>query len=121
METRVLVGTAVSGGSLRGLLEEAIARCGAGQIALGLERLAMEFPLPCPSGVGRPLTPHELMELRKGQHVFFSSALCSKYFVLRRGEAWRFVLFDDEETVQKKAELARSLGITELFELYPFF
>lgn len=118
MERRILVGSAVSGGSLRGLLEEAIARYGARRLVLGVERVAMEFPLPCPSGVGRPLTERELRELRRGRKVFFSPALCAKYFLLCRNGSWRFVLFDDEETMERKLALARSLGVCDAFELY---
>ena len=99
METRVLVGTAVSGGSLRGLLEDAIRRYGARHIAVGIEHVRMDFPLPCRSGTGVPLTQRELERLRArtGARVFFSEPLCAKYFTYRDGDSHRFVLFDDEE------------------------
>ena len=45
----LLVGTGLSGGSLRALLEETACRYGAERLALDLERVMMDFPLPCPS------------------------------------------------------------------------
>ena len=119
METRILVTTAVSGGSLRELLESAIAQYGAKRLVTGMERVAMDFSLPCPSGEGTPLTPRQLAELRRdcGASVFFSESLCAKYFTCRRGGVWHFILFDDEETLRRKEALARSLGIESVFLL----
>jgi len=121
METRFLVGSAVSGGSLRELLESAAKACGAGRIVFGVESVAMDFPLPCPSGVGVRLAPSELEALRRqcGAPVYFSEALCAKYFTCRRNGRAHFILFDDEETLRCKQELARSLGIREILRLYP--
>ncbi len=121
MDTKVLVGTAVSGGSLRRLLAEAVERYGARRLAVGLERMAMDFPLPSPTGKGIPLTSAELSSLRRrsGACVFFSEALCAKYFTYRADAHIRFVLFDDDETLRRKEALARSLGIEAIFALYP--
>jgi hypothetical protein len=120
METRILIGSAVSGGSLRELLEEAASACGTERLVLGLERIAMDFPLPCPSGIGTPLTRAELESLRRGAAVFFSEPLCAKYFVCRRGGKPHFILFDDDETLRRKQALARTLGIGDCFLLYPY-
>ena len=120
METRILIGTALSGGSLRELLEEAVAKYDVTQLALGVERTAMNFPLPCRGGYGTPLTPEKLAALRRscGAPVFFSEALCAKYFTYRAGGETRLVLFDDDETVHRKLTLAQSLGIEEAFRIY---
>lgn len=120
METRILVGTAISGGTLRGLLEEAIEKHGAKRLAVGIERVAMDFPLPCPSGEGKPLTPDALARLRRHSRtaVFFSEALCAKYFTYRSGAETHLVLFDDEDTVHRKQKLARELGIEDVFLMY---
>ena len=48
----VLLCTALSGGTLEGRLNQAAARYGAEHLALDLQRLAMDFPVPCPSGQG---------------------------------------------------------------------
>ena len=120
METRILIGTALSGGSLRELLEEAVDKYGTAQLALGVERTAMDFPLPCRGGYGTPLKPEALAALRRscGAPVFFSEALCAKYFTYRRDSETRLVLFDDDETVGRKLALAQSLGIGEAFRIY---
>lgn len=59
-ETVVLLCTVLSGGSLQGRLEETCAAYGAQRLALDLERLMMDFPLPCPSGEGIRLSREEL-------------------------------------------------------------
>lgn len=119
METRILITTAISGGSLRALLEESLRQYGAERLAVGIERVAMDFPLPCPTGEGRTLSPRELAYLRRcsGAPVFFSEALCAKYFAYFGGGSLRFVLFDDEDTIRKKERLARELGIRNIFLL----
>ncbi len=120
METRILVSTAVSGGSLRSLLGEALRRYGAARLAVGVELVRMDFPLPCRSGTGTSLSGDELSRLRAGcggASVFFSTPLCAKYFTYRAGESYHFVLFDDEETLRRKAALARELGISNVFLL----
>lgn len=52
----VLICTALSGGILQQRLEDAVRRFGSGRLALDLQRLRMDFPLPCPSGEGLSLT-----------------------------------------------------------------
>ena len=56
---KVLIPTALSGGTLRGRLEEAAARYGAGRVALAVERSAADFYLPAPNGHGQPLSQAE--------------------------------------------------------------
>ncbi len=120
METRILVCTALSGGSLRALLEEAVKKYGAERVAVGVERVSMDFPLPCRSGYGAPLSQESLAALRRRYQtpVFFSEALCAKYFTYRACGKTRLVLFDDDETVRRKLALARSLGIRDAFTVY---
>ena len=121
-ETAILVSTAVSGGSLRGLIEDVIGQYGLKRIIVGIERVAMDFPLPCPSGEGRRLSPEELACMRLGHcaPVFFSDALCAKYFTCLSGGKLHFVLFDDEETLRCKERLARRLGVETVVEIYPY-
>lgn len=117
----LLVGTGLSGGSLRALLEETACRYGAERLALDLERVMMDFPLPCPSGCGTPLTREELLALREKHpsSVYFSRELMAKYFTYSAGNGTHFVLFDDAETLRQKVRLAQSLGIREAFIMYP--
>ncbi len=117
----LLVGTAVSGGSLRALLEEASTRYGAQRLALDLERLAMDFPLPCPSGCGTPLTQPALASLQAAHpaSVYYSRELMANYFTYADGSRAHFVLFDDAATLRGKLALAGRLGISEAFVMYP--
>lgn len=117
----LLVGTGLSGGSLRTLLEETACRYGAERLALDLERVMMDFPLPCPSGCGTPLTREELLALREKHpsSVYFSRELMAKYFTYSAGSGTHFVLFDDAETLRQKVRLAQGLGIQTAFLMFP--
>lgn len=117
----LLVGTAVSGGSLRALLESAVNRFGAPRLALDLERVRMDFPLPCPSGRGAPLTQLALDALRSRcpASVYYSRELGANYFTYPAPSGTRLVLFDDADTLRRKCALAQSLGIGEAFVMYP--
>lgn len=111
---RVMISSALSGGSLRQRLEEAVERLGKERVALALERVAEDFFLPSPTGSGQPLTQAELSERMAQLHpsVFFSADLCARYFTyMSRESGAHFVLFDDGDTLCRKAEVARELGI----------
>lgn len=115
----VLINTALSGGVLSERLSQAVAQYGAGRLVLDLQRLVMDFSLPCPSGEGTVLTLDSLHRLQQGRSVFFSEELCARYFTYRRGNATRFVLFDDADTIQRKIQLGEKLGIREGCFMYP--
>lgn len=111
---RVMISSAISGGSLRRRLEETLERFGESRVTLALERVAEDFYLPAPTGRGKPLTQEELKELmeRLSPSVFFSGELCQRYFTyMSRETGAHFVLFDDAATLSRKLEVARSLGI----------
>lgn len=115
----VMVCTAVSGGTLRQRLEEARGQFGE-RVALDLQRVRMEFPLPCPSGEGCVLARDALAQLlSEDPAVFFSEALCAKYFVRICGCEPRFVLFDDASTLRRKLQLAQGMGIGTAFVMFP--
>lgn len=117
----VLLCTALSGGTLRGRLEEAGRTFGTQRLALDLQRLRMSFPLPCPSGEGEPLSGEALAELRRQKQpsLFYSADLCARYFTCGSGSGSRFVLFDDAGTLRRKIQLGRELGIAAGFLQYP--
>ena len=111
---RVLIPTALSGGSLRQRLGEAAERYGAGRVALAVGRTAADFFLPSPDGQGRPLTREELKARleERSPSVFFSDELCARYFTyMNRQSGAHFVLFDDAGSIRKKLRLAEALGI----------
>lgn len=118
---QVLICTALSGGTLRQRLEEAGQAFGQKRLALDLQRLRMSFPLPCPSGEGRPLSGEELEEMMRERQpaVFYSGDLCAKYFTSTREGESRFVLFDDAGTLRRKMQLGRELGIATGLLMYP--
>lgn len=117
---RVLISTAISGGTLRTRLEEAVKQHGRDRVALWMERVAEDFLLPSPSGAGAPLTREELERCREeqGSGVFFSSELCAHYFTYMAGETGHFVLFDDAASMSRKLALARQVGIATAFLPY---
>ena len=119
---RVLIPTALSGGSLRQRLGEAVERYGAGRVALAVERTAADFFLPSPDGQGRPLTREELKARleERSPSVFFSDELCARYFTyMNRQSGAHFVLFDDAGSIRKKLRLAEALGIDRALLCWP--
>lgn len=114
-KARVLIGSALSGGSLACRLQEAAEQFGGPErVALWVERSAEDFFLPARSGSGKALTAQELSELmaRLKPSVFFSDELCARYFTYMTPEGGaHFVLFDDGATIGKKLQAARRLGI----------
>lgn len=119
-QATVLIGTALSGGNLKERLQEAAKRYG-GRTALDLERLRMSFPLPCPAGLGTPLTPEEFSSLKERETpaVFFSPDLCARYFTYEKNGQTRFILFDDADTLKQKLRLGTSLGYNAAFFVWP--
>ena len=117
-----LVCTALSGGSFVQYLQEtAAARGGPGTLALDVQRLRRDFPLPARSGEGSPLSQQEFQALmdRESPAVFFSQDLCARYFTYTRDGETHFVLFDDAETLQQKLRAGSAMGFSAAFLMYP--
>ena len=114
LHARVMIPSALSGGSLRRRLEEALERFGESRTVLALEKRREDFFLPSPTGSGQPLTEEELEQLKQrlAPSIFFSGDLCARYFTyMSRDNGAHFVLFDDGDTLRHKVEVARELGI----------
>ena len=113
--------TAISGGTLQQRLEEAVRRFGRSQTALDVERLAMDFSLPAPSGSGVPLEPEALASLLRERDpaTFYSRDLCARYFTYAQDGRTHFVLFDDAETIRQKLRIGREMGLCAAFLMYP--
>ena len=119
---RVMISSALSGGSLRQRLEEAVERYGPQRTTLAVERVAEDFFLPSPAGQGRPLSPEALGRLmeERSPSVFFSTELCAHYFTyMSRENGAHFVLFDDAGSIRKKLQVARQAGIRHGVLSYP--
>ncbi|MEE3394667.1 MAG: hypothetical protein VZQ97_01920 [Candidatus Onthomonas sp.] len=111
-KARVLISSALSGGTLEVRLSEALERHGPDRTVLALQRMREDFRLPSPSGRGKLLSREELSALcARRPAVYWSSELCARYFTYRAGDGVHFVLFDDGASLQKKLELAHRLGI----------
>ncbi|MBE6995574.1 MAG: hypothetical protein E7429_02415 [Ruminococcaceae bacterium] len=116
-DAAILLDTALSGGSLTEHLQEAAARWGTHRLALDVSRVRMQFPLPCPSGVGTSLSEEVFQALmaQEAPAVFFSPELCARYFTYVSSGATRFVLFDDADTLKEKLRLGQQFGISAAF------
>ena len=111
---RVMIPSALSGGSLQRRLEEALEHFGESRVVLALEMRTEDFSLPSPTGSGRPLTQQELEELKRrlSPSIFLSGDLCARYFTyMSRESGAHFVLFDDGDTLRRKVEVGRRAGI----------
>ena len=121
-QTRIIIPSALSGGSLTKRLEEAVDRYGSQRIALGIQRTAEDFTLPAPNGCGTPLTREEL-ERRiqtRSASVFFSDELCAHYFTyMSRQNGAHFVLFDNAASIRKKIQIARQFGLCACILAWP--
>ena len=117
-----LICTALSGGSFRQRLQEAAdARGGAGQLALDVQLLRMDFCLPARTGQGTPLSPDEFRALKEqcSPAVFFSQELCARYFTYTRDGEAHFVLFDDADTLRQKLKVGAAMGFSAAFFMWP--
>ena len=119
-EGMMLLCSSVSGGNFREYLQEKTAKRNPGRLALDVERLRMDFRLPCPSGEGRPLEAREFQRLMaQGPTIFFSLDLCARYFTYVQNGQTHFVLFDDAETLNRKVRTAAELGFAAAFFVWP--
>lgn len=78
-------------------------------LCLWLSPIYRKFFLPDYTGQGVMLSPEELENIKKSHRSFFSSALCTNYIFLP--EPPTVILFDDEASLKKKAELAQKFDI----------
>lgn len=121
-QARVIIPSALSGGSLSQRLSEAVERYGAERVALGVQRVAEDFTLPAPSGSGTPLSRQELSRRieSRGAAIFFSDELCAHYFTyMSRQNGAHFVLFDNAGSIRKKLQIARNLGLHACILAWP--
>ena len=121
-KAKLLVPSALSGGSLELRLRELSEQFGAHRLTLAVDRMAEDFFLPAPTGSGVPLSREELtqrlQQLRPS--VFFSRDLCAHYFTyMSRENGAHFVLFDNADSIRMKFQLARAAGLSDAVLAYP--
>lgn len=105
-----LTDCAVSGGSLTAFLSRALAAA-QGKLCVRIAPVYMEIPLPSSCGTGRVLSRQEAQALPGSQHLHVSSALCTGYFTCFRQNSLHLVLFDTQETLQKKLQCCKNAGV----------
>lgn len=119
---RILVSTALSGGSLTQRLEDVVHRYGASRVVPAVERVSMDFYLPSPTGHGTELSRQELNTMleERAPSLFFSNDLCAHYFTyMSHQNGAHFILFDDAASIRKKLQIAQRLGMTTAVLAYP--
>lgn len=120
---KVMISSAISGGTLSARLSEAGERFGLERLAMAVERCAEDFTMPSPSGAGKKLSQEELRALMEEYRpaTYFSSELCAHYFTYRpEGQSGvHFVLYDDGGSIRKKLQTAKNLGIPYALMAYP--
>ena len=117
----MLIPTALSGGSLEQRLSDAEEHFGRERVTLAVERVAMDFFLPSPTGQGVPLSREKLRARLEELHptVYFSRELCAHYFTyMFKENGVHFVLYDDAGSIRKKLDIAGRMGITRAFLPY---
>ena len=96
----VLISSSISGGNLKARFQQA-AEVAQGRCWLLLERMSMSFPLPCPNGQGQPADPPR-------EEGFYAESLGCRYI----HSPDRAILFDTEETLEQKRNLAMNVGFS---------
>jgi len=116
----VMLSTALSGGTLKRRLSEAVNTYGAGRIVLDVERVSRDFTPPAPDGEGRLLTREEFETLKAGISPipFFSYDLCCNYFIFMEDGQPHIVLYDNLGSIKNKLLIAGSLRIDKAIFLY---
>ena len=95
-QASLLVSSALSGGEIQERFEDA-ARCRS--CWLLIEPMCIRFPLPFPNGIGTQIS-------EPPNHGLYSKIMCCYY---AHNES-SVILWDTEETIERKMHLARSAG-----------
>jgi hypothetical protein len=118
---KIMISSALSGGTLQQRLKDAADHYGSDRIVLCIDRSAEDFYLPAPKGAGNPLSRDELKKRIESlaPSVFFSNELCAHYFTyMSRESGAHFILFDDLGSIRKKISVAQEVGIQRFFLFY---
>ncbi|MBE6915128.1 MAG: hypothetical protein E7471_00625 [Ruminococcaceae bacterium] len=112
--------SAVSGGSLRGYLEDLIRKFGAKNLVVEHQLTRRKFDMPSSDASGTPITECELQKLLSdpGIQPFYSPELCMNYCTYHTKDGAQFVLFDDARSLSAKANLCETLGIEQHLYLF---
>lgn len=117
---KVLVSTAITGGSFQESMQQAINKYGENCVVF-FEPLCFDFSMSSPGGDTKFLTQEKLSQLIYEQNAvtYFSRELCATYFTYRDAhKRSKFVVYDDDRSIIKKLSVSISLGYAEAFILY---
>ena len=117
---RLILPSAISGGSFTGMLDHFTARFPPHRLCLELMRRRHDFPIPSPdpSGTRLPRDAFDALLQRAGGH-HTSPDLCANYFTYADPDGKpRLTLFDDAATARRMRMHAQQAGITAVFALY---
>ncbi|MBQ1264641.1 MAG: hypothetical protein IIY04_04400 [Oscillospiraceae bacterium] len=110
----VLISSQICGGTLKKRLQDALEHYGARLFFL-IEPLGHSRPLPCPNAEPLLISHEESNNIRSRLSSFYTNAFCCQYCVDIEANAVH--LFDTPLSVDKKIDLAQSLGITNILVL----
>lgn len=118
---KVIVPSAISGGSFTDMLRHYTARFPPERLCLEVVRVCSDFVMPSYTAEGRTLSAGEfrgILESRNPQS-YFSAELCAKYFTYQDEERQvHFLLYDDPATAAQKIQAAAAQGYFAAFLLY---
>lgn len=105
-----LTDCAVSGGRLEDFLSAALSAAH-GRLCVRICPVYMEFPLPCFNGTGRVLSRQEALSRPGSDRLHISGDLCTGYFTYWEHNRLRLVLFDTQETLEKKLRCCQAAKV----------
>ena len=108
-----LLSSQLSGGRLDEWLSEEQARFG-NRLWLLIEPVCHVLPLPCPDGQGEMISEKESLALQSCHICYDAPELCCKYCTFQTNEKYYVHLFDTEQSMKMKLDLAISLQIDNI-------
>ena len=107
----VLISSAVSGGTFRHRVETA-AQIYPRRCWLLIDPMAVQFPFPFSDGNGDKVT------ITNYCNSFYSDHLCCQYTHFTQNQQGQLFLWDTEQTIKNKMELAKSAGFLGFVKLF---
>ena len=119
-KARIILPSAISGGSFSGMLEHTLDKIPANRLCLEIVRTRHDFPMPTPDPEGTLLSAARFEELRNAAgESYFSPDLCAHYFTYMHPDGKpHLVLYEDIESARRKMAMAREAGLYAAFALY---
>lgn len=118
---RVLIPSALTGGTLERRLSSAVERFGSARVVPAVEWLREDLPLPSEQrgeAISQLTLENQIRRLEPA--IFFDRGLCAHYFTYRDpGGQAHFVLFDTPRSIRAKIALARRMELPAILLAEP--